>query len=85
MVLRCLQVHEANGEQIEGTVGISRDQRRATFAPTVAWHGQRYTLRVGPQLEDLSGNTPERAFDDDTSMRTADVAPSAFQLDFVPR
>jgi hypothetical protein len=85
MALRCLHVRDAAGERFSGTVRISGDQRSATFVPGKAWQPQPYQLHVEPHLEDLSGNTPERAFDDEFASQVRDTLPARLPRAFTPQ
>ncbi len=60
---RLLQVVDAGGASVAGEVGVSDGDRRWSFTPHAPWRAGRYELRVDPDLEDLAGNTPRRAFE----------------------
>lgn len=51
------------GHPLEGRVALRDKDREWTLTPDAAWRGGRHQLQVSPELEDLAGNRPGRAFD----------------------
>ena len=56
-------VATVSGMAVGGKVAISADDRTWTFTPAAAWTPQQYVVRVGPSLEDVSGNRVGEALD----------------------
>ncbi len=52
-----------NGERLDGTAALGRDDARWTFTPAMPWSGGTYELHVRAALEDPAGNSVGRAFE----------------------
>jgi hypothetical protein len=57
-----------NGKLIHTTFSMGIHDNRFSLFPCEPWEPAEYEVRVGKQLEDLAGNTPERVFDTDLSI-----------------
>ncbi|VTS04476.1 hypothetical protein [Tuwongella immobilis] len=64
---RAIWVADANGQRVEGSITLSRQETRWRFMPKSPWKAGKYEIRIDPELEDLAGNRPDRLFDADTS------------------
>jgi hypothetical protein len=65
LAARCLTVVGPEGRPVAGRSDLAAGERRWRFTPTIPWAARRYELRVGPELEDVSGNSVRRPFDRD--------------------
>lgn len=65
LMLRHLEVTDAAGNVVEGTVRTDRDETRWTFVPATPWKAGSYGLRVGTNIADLAGNMVDRPFEVD--------------------
>ena len=74
LLLRSIEVQDASGASIAGTVSVDQEERRWQFTPQAAWRAGEYRLVIDTSLEDLAGNRIGRLFDTDTSIRQ--VAPA---------
>ncbi|MFP6575672.1 MAG: hypothetical protein VB912_11000, partial [Pirellulaceae bacterium] len=83
LALRCLRVHDALGNTLEGTVSLAADESTWQFVPSTTWKRMRYQISVSKYLEDLAGNTPDRVYD--TDLRASAPAPQTKRLGFRPR
>ncbi|MGC3968469.1 MAG: hypothetical protein QM775_14160 [Pirellulales bacterium] len=64
---------------------MSDDGHRWTWTPADRWNPGGFTLVVDPVLEDLCGNSPERAFDHDLEAEKVDVLPPLLERTFEVR
>ena len=62
---RSLAVADAAGRPVEGTAEVAAGEGGWRFTPSRPWPPGDYRLVVGPDLEDLAGNRPDRLFDTD--------------------
>ena len=62
---RMLDIQDANGNSIGGSVHISLAETQWRFEPQKPWHLGAYTIQVNTILEDLAGNQLHRLFDVD--------------------
>lgn len=77
-------VTAAMREPMAGQIAIDRHETRWRFTPDAPWPAGRYLLEVGTVLEDLAGNTLERAFEVDVFERVEErVARETETLAFV--
>lgn len=83
LLYRFIEVADAAGNVVPGTVGVSDSETVWQFTPDDVWKPQEYQLLVSPLLEDLAGNTPLRVFDTDLSEPVPD-APD-LSVSFRPR
>jgi hypothetical protein len=65
LLARCLRVLGPDGQRVDGTPGIGREERSWRLAPREAWAPGSHGLVVDPVLEDLAGNSVTRVFDRD--------------------
>jgi hypothetical protein len=83
LALRCIEVRTAQGQQLTCSITLQDDDSVALLTPPVPWLEADHLLIVDPILEDLSGNTPERIFDTDLTMKNGHQP--QLQLPFRPR
>jgi hypothetical protein len=62
---RFVRITDDQGVAIKGSVEIGQDEKTWALLPKGNWTDRRYYLHIDPQLEDVAGNTPMRAFDFD--------------------
>lgn len=66
LIPRDLRLRDASGKPIYGSSShVADDGRSWSFEPHAPWPGGTLKLEIGPNLEDICGNTPLRAFDHD--------------------
>lgn len=65
ILLRELDVFDAAGKVIEGTVAVDSNETRWTLTPAAPWKKGEYTLQVGGDTADLAGNMVGRPFEVD--------------------
>lgn len=85
LAMRLINVVDADGAPLDGSVALGVTDRIWTFTPARAWrHGVR--LRVDPALEDLAGNNLVRRFDRDRvgASHVSDAALADTTRRFVP-
>jgi hypothetical protein len=70
---RCLTVIDQAGIDVAGRGVLEIGDQDWTFVPEHPWAESRYTLLVRPELEDVAGNSPGRAFDRDLDLPDDDV------------
>jgi hypothetical protein len=58
-----LTIMNARDEFIAGTIAVGDGEKSWRFTPTRPWQAGPYRVIVSPDLEDVAGNTPLRAFD----------------------
>ncbi len=73
---RLIAVVDGRGEPVPGTVRVEEGERRWQFTPTERWLAERYQLQVSPELEDIAGNRPGRAFDHEAGKDAGGAPPS---------
>ncbi|MBX9585245.1 MAG: hypothetical protein K2X87_33485 [Gemmataceae bacterium] len=71
---RSLAVADAAGRPVAGTAEVAAGEGGWRFTPSGPWPPGDYHLLVGPDLEDLAGNRPDRLFDTD-GRAAPDTAP----------
>ncbi len=81
LLTHCLEVNDAAGETIAGTVTISDHESRWRFAPQTPWQTGQYKIRVDTRLEDLAGNSIQRPFEVKQATRQEKV-PAHLELPF---
>lgn len=69
---RLIEVLEAAGLPLEGSIQVDLEETRWKFTPRRPWHAGGYRLRVDTALEDIAGNKVDRPFDVDVFERVAD-------------
>jgi hypothetical protein len=62
MLERVLEVIDAGGHRIAGTVRVGTEERAWSFAPADPWRAGEYRLSVDAALEDLAGNNVASRF-----------------------
>ena len=65
LALRMLQVVNAAGQGIAGSVALTEQERRWVFTPNQPWTRGSYQLMVQTTLEDLAGNNIGKPFEVD--------------------
>ncbi len=73
----------SKGKRIPGKIKISQQERQWMFYPAQPWENKSYQLVVDPQLEDIAGNTPLRAFDVD--LTEPQPKPQSLTIPFRPK
>ena len=63
LAARLITVADERGTVIDGQGRVSASDREWRFTPSTPWRAGRYQLRASPELEDVAGNRPGRAFD----------------------
>ena len=88
MLSHSITVHDVNGTQLSGQVGIGVGERAWRFTPATPWKNKAYTIRVANQLEDISGNNALTPLDIelDTTTSSTERRPSEehSELKFTP-
>jgi Big-like domain-containing protein len=83
---RLIDVLDARGVPVPGSVELTASDSAWVFTPTSAWTAGEFTLRIGGSLEDIAGNNIARVFDVDRTRDSAgidrDVAGSTRTLRF---
>jgi hypothetical protein len=62
---RHLEVIDSNGNIVQGSIRIDREETHWSLKPEAAWKIGNYSLRIGTILADLAGNMIDRLFDVD--------------------
>lgn len=78
----CLTVHLSGSPQFEGNVTLTENETVWQFIPLEPWQAGKYVLRVDTRLEDLAGNSTQRAFEVADTPR-ATTTPPFVELPFV--
>jgi hypothetical protein len=65
LLMRLLEVMDSQGEYVEGSIQVDRNETRWGFTPHEPWRAGDYTLTVDTTLEDLAGNRINRLFEVD--------------------
>jgi hypothetical protein len=63
LLFQTITIGTADGSVIDGQVVVDECERRWSFTPTYPWTAGVYHIRVGPNLEDVCGNSTTGAFD----------------------
>ena len=66
LVPRYVKIYR-KGKPVQTTFSLGEQDNQFSLFPCKPWEPVEYEMRVGKQLEDLAGNTPERVFDTDLS------------------
>ena len=83
LLLRLLEVTDAGGQHIEGSIRVDRQETRWQFTPRQLWETGDYLLEIGTTLEDLAGNRVNRLFEVDVFERIdAEVTRETVSLAF---
>ena len=69
LLMRLLEVMDSQGEYVEGSIQVDRNETRWGFTPHEPWRAGDYTLTVDSTLEDLAGNRINRPFEVDVFER----------------
>ncbi len=69
LLMRLLEVMDSQGEYVEGSIQVDRNETRWGFTPHEPWRAGDYTLTVDTTLEDLAGNRINRPFEVDVFER----------------
>lgn len=74
LAARLLTVADERGTVIEGEIRVGPGDREWLFTPSGPWRSGRYQLRTSPELEDVAGNRPGRAFDHEAGKMAGGIA-----------
>lgn len=69
LLMRLLEVMDIQGNFVEGSVQVDRNETRWGFTPQQPWRAGDYSLSVDTTLEDLAGNRINRPFEVDVFER----------------
>jgi hypothetical protein len=75
-----LHVVDDSGKQVDGTITFGKEEKTWHFTPAQPWQEKAYHIDVDERLEDVAGNTPEKAFDVD--LKAPKLAPQKLRFDF---
>ena len=78
---RELEVIDASGSRVEGSVEIDRNETRWRFIPSSPWKSGDYSISVGTVIADLAGNMVDHPFEVDV-LDKVDVARETRELPF---
>lgn len=67
--MRLLEVVDIQGNFVEGSIQVDRNETRWGFTPQQPWRAGDYSLSVDTTLEDLAGNRINRPFEVDVFER----------------
>ena len=80
---RELDVMDASGSRVEGSVEIDRNETRWRFTPSSPWKPGNYSIRVGTVIADLAGNMVDHPFEVDVFEKVDDrIARESRELPF---
>ena len=83
LVQRYLQITDAKGNDIAGTLKTSANEQVIHFTPAKNWQPGKYTLNIDTRLEDLAGNNIRQLFDVDMQQKKTDKkVAKVFRLHF---
>ena len=77
-----LSIVDSDGDTIEGSVGVDREETRWLFVPADPWQSGAYELVVGTELEDFAGNALNGLFEID--VREVDETQDLRQTESLP-
>ncbi len=69
LLMRLLEVMDPQGNFVEGSIQVDRQETRWQFTPHEPWRTGDYSLSVDTTLEDLAGNRINRPFEVDVFER----------------
>jgi len=69
LLMRLLEVMDPQGNFVEGSIQVDRNETRWRFTPHEPWRVGDYSLSVDTTLEDLAGNRINRPFEVDVFER----------------
>jgi len=69
LLMRLLEVMDPQGNFVEGSIQVDRQETRWRFTPQEPWRAGDYSLSVDTTLEDLAGNRINRPFEVDVFER----------------
>ena len=69
LLMRLLEVMDPQGNFVEGSIQVDRQETRWQFTPHKPWRTGDYSLSVDTTLEDLAGNRINRPFEVDVFER----------------
>lgn len=80
---RGVTLENGKGEVVRGDITFSADERRAHFTPLKQWKVGLFDLRISNVIEDLAGNSIERAFEVDrfNKVESAAVKRKSFSVE----
>ena len=85
LMQRMVEVQDANGRRVAGSVSTGKHERQWIFVPSRPWDVGNYKVIASPDLEDTCGNRVYRAFDVDTKGDKAVKIPAAVEIPFTIR
>ncbi len=65
LLMRLLEVMDPQGNFVEGSIQVDRNETRWRFTPHEPWRAGDHSLSVDTRLEDLAGNRINRPFEVD--------------------
>jgi hypothetical protein len=77
---RFLSVADAKGNRVEGTMTLGSEEKTWRFTPAQPWQQSAYHIDIAPELEDVAGNTPAKAFDHD--LKAPKLPPQKLRMEF---
>lgn len=69
-------------KEVQGILSYNDEQSFITFHPDLPWKKGNYIVEINPDIEDLSGNSPRRLFDNDLNKITPEEVIKDFNLKF---
>ena len=85
LLLHLIDVVDAAGRPVAGSVSVEQQERRWKFTPDAPWQAGSYKIRIDTSLEDLAGNRIGRPFDVDTFERVERPEKKQVMLSFRTR
>ncbi len=67
LLLRSLKVFTLSGDDISGTVMVTRQENEWQFVPKSNWKVGKYQILIDERLEDLAGKSVRQSFEVDRS------------------
>ena len=77
LAARLIMVADEHGTVIDGESRVSPGDGEWRFTPSAPWPAGRYQLRTSPELEDVAGNRPGRAFDHEAGITAGGASATA--------
>lgn len=86
LLQRVIEVTDASGQQVAGTVLLGKHELSWEFTPAQAWKSTSYQVRIESIIEDLAGNNMINPFDvDNQNSKTVHDAPEYHTLNWQPK
>ena len=83
MLQQSIQVQNAAGKQVSGTISVSKNETLWSLTPNEAWQAGSYTIAIDDNLEDPAGNSIAKQFDVDVFDKTDSSPNKVVELKFV--